>query len=67
MDGCEDCMWLEGEANTAMLQRNKMGLLPYDLYLGQYLSLKYKAPVCIMVKERRWLFLLLNVCIFQSI
>ena len=31
-------------------------LLSYDLCLGQYLLLLYKAPVCILVKERRLLY-----------
>ena len=34
----------------------RWGLLPYDLYLCRYLSLQYKAPVCILVKERRQLY-----------
>ena len=34
----------------------RWGLLPYDLYLGRYLSLLYKAPVCILVKERKLLY-----------
>ena len=31
-------------------------LLPYDLYLSRYLSLLYKAPVCMLVRERRLLY-----------